>query len=185
MMCPKEMARPPQARAAGLIERERWMMGGSAPQLPASQPAASSQQQSSQDLEVRSDRVALKIARTLPQLLPVALYIATSLTHLCLAGKGQHSAPGESYIQPWSANARRIRNSAGKVIGLYKSDTDILGRLCRTTGTRRDLNCALDWTFVTATTTAASTRLQPSKIPLLSHFTYQSQRFLRPCYELG
>ena len=44
LMCPKEMASPPQARAAGLIERERWMMGGSAPQLPASQPAASSQQ---------------------------------------------------------------------------------------------------------------------------------------------
>ena len=42
LMCPKEMARPPQARAAGLIERERWMMGGSAPQLPASQPASSS-----------------------------------------------------------------------------------------------------------------------------------------------
>ena len=41
--CPKEMARPPRARAAGEMDD-----GQSAPQLPA---AASSQQQSSQDLE--------------------------------------------------------------------------------------------------------------------------------------
>ena len=83
LMCPKEMARPPQARTAGLREMDD---GQSAPQLPAA--SQSSQQQSSQDLEARSDRVALKIARTSPQLLPVALYIATNLTHLCLAGRG-------------------------------------------------------------------------------------------------
>lgn len=107
-----------------------------APQLPA---AASSRAKICRP----SDRVALKIAYR-PQLRCVALYIATDLSHLCLAGRGQHWALGNSHIQTRSATARRIRNGAGKVIGIYRSETNILGASCWTVLIQINTKCTLD-----------------------------------------
>jgi len=125
LMCPKEMARPPQARAADLIER--WMMGSRRRSSPPPPPPARA-------VEPRF-RGSFRPRRLEDRAYPTTA-TSSSIVHchhphsLDLAGRGQHWAPGESYIPVWSANARRIRNSAGKVIGLYKSDTNILGKLC-------------------------------------------------------
>jgi hypothetical protein len=51
---------------------------------------------------------------------------------LVLRGKGQHKAPWGFYIRAWSATAQRIRTSARKVIGTYKSETNIPGNYPRT-----------------------------------------------------